>query len=76
MFHKKNGDLTSKEQLFKEDIKAFCRQYERPAFGNEAVLLPLIHQIGKGEGIGNCTKSAGKAAIILGEVIDKYVPQG
>jgi hypothetical protein len=28
----------------------------------------------KGEGIGICTKSTGKAALILGEVIEKYLP--
>ena len=35
-----------------EDIKTFIDEVGEPCFGNENLLLPIIHLIGKQEGIG------------------------
>jgi aldehyde:ferredoxin oxidoreductase len=48
----KNEALTTAEKQFKEDIKTFIDEFGEPCFGNENLLLPMIHLIGKQEGLG------------------------
>ncbi len=48
----KKEKLNSLEQLFLEDINKFIEEYGEPEFGKEELLLPIIHLIGKSEGIG------------------------
>ena len=43
---------TKKEQKFLIDINDFVRRYGVPCFGKKEILLPLVHAIGRSEGIG------------------------
>jgi len=43
---------TKKEQKFLIDINDFLRRYGEPCFGKKEILLPLVHAIGRSEGIG------------------------
>lgn len=44
--------ISEKEQLFLKETQEVRRQFGAPGFGKEALLLPLIHLIGRREGIG------------------------
>lgn len=48
----KKGRLTVAEQQFMEDVCDFVNQYSEPGFGKSELLVPLVHLIGKSEGIG------------------------
>jgi aldehyde:ferredoxin oxidoreductase len=48
----KKEEKTSKEAAFLEDVHSFIEQYGEPLFGRKEVLIPLVHAIGKSEGIG------------------------
>ncbi len=48
----KKDPLSKQETLFMSDVESFTTQVGEPAFGAKDLLLPLIHLIGKGEGIG------------------------
>ena len=48
----KKSKKTKKEQKFLIDINDFVRRYGEPCFGKKEILLPLVHAIGKSEGIG------------------------
>jgi aldehyde:ferredoxin oxidoreductase len=49
---KKKGDLSSEEKELLEDIIELSEAVGKPCFGNKNILIPLIHLIGKQEGIG------------------------
>lgn len=40
------------ERQLREDVKEFVEEYGEPAFGRPELLLPVIHLIGRGEGVG------------------------
>jgi len=48
----KNGEKAPVEQMFLNDAREFVEQYGEPAFGREEILVPLVHAIGRAEGIG------------------------
>jgi aldehyde:ferredoxin oxidoreductase len=48
----KKGSLTPKEKQFLEEIQDFVGAHGEPRFGRKEVLLPLVHAIGRSEGIG------------------------
>jgi aldehyde:ferredoxin oxidoreductase len=48
----KAGNLQSSEKKFLEEAAGFMAQYGTPAFGKSELLIPLVHLIGKAEGIG------------------------
>jgi aldehyde:ferredoxin oxidoreductase len=45
-------EKADKNSPLADTVKDLAAQYGEPLFGNEEILLPLIHLIGKGEGIG------------------------
>ncbi len=48
----KENRLTSAEHDFMDDVSDFVKQYGKPGFGKSELLVPLVHLIGKSEGIG------------------------
>lgn len=48
----KNDSLSNAEAQLLEDIQEFTEVHGEPGFGKPEILIPLIHMIGKGEGIG------------------------
>lgn len=48
----KEGSTSSKEKQYLTDIQQFVTQYGEPRFGRKEILVPLVHAIGKAEGIG------------------------
>lgn len=49
----KQGGKTAKETKFLKDVRQFIKQHGEPQFGRKDQLLPLVHSIGKREGIGS-----------------------
>ncbi len=48
----KKEKKTPKEESFLEEVAPFVRQYGEPQFGRKEILIPLIHWIGRSEGVG------------------------
>ncbi|MBD3288091.1 hypothetical protein GF337_04750 [candidate division KSB1 bacterium] len=48
----KENRLTAAEQQFMDDVSEFVKEYSEPHFGKKELLVPLVHLIGKAEGIG------------------------
>ncbi len=48
----KKGSRTTGEEEFLEDVRHFCEHHGEPQFGRKEILLPLVHAIGRSEGIG------------------------
>lgn len=48
----KKENLTSDEEQFLQDTEAFVAINGEPEFGRKEILIPLVHAIGKSEGIG------------------------
>ena len=48
----KKEKKTPREDSFLLDIGPFVRQFGEPRFGHKEVLIPLVHAIGRSEGIG------------------------
>ncbi|MBN2318624.1 MAG: hypothetical protein JXR49_06090 [Acidobacteria bacterium] len=48
----KNGNRTSEEEAFLKDVRPFCELHGEPEFGRKEILLPVVHAIGRSEGIG------------------------
>jgi aldehyde:ferredoxin oxidoreductase len=49
--NKKEG-RTAREEAFLKDVGPFCELHGEPRFGRKEILLPLVHAIGRSEGIG------------------------
>ncbi|MEJ2108565.1 MAG: aldehyde ferredoxin oxidoreductase C-terminal domain-containing protein [Acidobacteriota bacterium] len=47
-----NGPRTPEEEQFLEEVRPFCDRHGEPRFGRKEILLPLVHAIGRSEGIG------------------------
>ena len=48
----KKGTRTTEEESFLTDVRPFCETHGKPQFGRKEMLLPLVHAIGRSEGIG------------------------
>jgi len=48
----KKGSRTAEEEEFLKDVRSFCGIYGEPEFGRKEILVPLVHAIGRSEGIG------------------------
>ncbi len=48
----KQGEKAAQEEEFLRDIQEFMALHGELRFGRKEILLPLVHAIGKGEGIG------------------------
>jgi aldehyde:ferredoxin oxidoreductase len=48
----KAENLQPLEEKFLEEVADFISEYGTPGFGKSELLIPLVHLIGKGEGIG------------------------
>jgi aldehyde:ferredoxin oxidoreductase len=48
----KNGGKTLGEEEFLKDVGPFVELNGEPQFGNKEILIPLVHAIGRSEGIG------------------------
>ena len=48
----KKGDRNAGEEEFLRDVQSFCELHGEPEFGRKEILLPLVHAIGRSEGIG------------------------
>ncbi len=48
----KKQPLTAQEKQFLDDVKDFVQKHGQPGFGRCELLIPVIHLIGKSEGIG------------------------
>jgi aldehyde:ferredoxin oxidoreductase len=48
----KKAPRTPAEEEFLEDVRPFCELHGEPRFGRAEILLPLVHAIGRSEGIG------------------------
>jgi aldehyde:ferredoxin oxidoreductase len=48
----KKKNRTTREEAFLEDVRQFCELYGEPQFGRKEILVPLVHTIGRSEGIG------------------------
>ncbi len=48
----KKGKRTAEEEKFLKDVRPFCELYGKPEFGCKEILVPLVHAIGRSEGIG------------------------
>jgi aldehyde:ferredoxin oxidoreductase len=48
----KQGRRTAREEEFLKDVGAFIEVHGEPQFGNKEILVPLVHAIGRSEGIG------------------------
>jgi aldehyde:ferredoxin oxidoreductase len=52
LIKEKTGKRTREEQRFLGDVKSFIAENGEPLFGHKEILVPLVHAIGKSEGIG------------------------
>jgi aldehyde:ferredoxin oxidoreductase len=48
----KKKDRTPTEEKFLRDVQPFCELHGEPEFGRKDILIPLVHAIGRSEGIG------------------------
>jgi aldehyde:ferredoxin oxidoreductase len=48
----RKAQRTPQEEAFLAEVRPFIEQYGEPQFGRKDVLLPLVHAIGRSEGIG------------------------
>ncbi|UCE55273.1 MAG: hypothetical protein JSV31_07475 [Desulfobacterales bacterium] len=48
----KAGKKTLKEKAFMGDVEEFVAEFGEPVFGRKEILVPLVHAIGRAEGIG------------------------
>lgn len=48
----KKDALNAQEEAFLRDVRPFCERHGEPQFGRQEVLLPIVHAIGRSEGIG------------------------
>jgi aldehyde:ferredoxin oxidoreductase len=48
----KAGKKTLKERTFMGDVEEFVDEFGEPLFGRKEILVPLVHAIGRAEGIG------------------------
>jgi aldehyde:ferredoxin oxidoreductase len=48
----KENEKTPKEEAFLKDSSSFIERYGEPQFGHKEILVPLVHAIGRSEGIG------------------------
>jgi aldehyde:ferredoxin oxidoreductase len=48
----KKEKKTSQEEAFLKDVGSFTEQHGEPLFGRKEILIPLVHAIGRSEGIG------------------------
>jgi aldehyde:ferredoxin oxidoreductase len=48
----KKGEKTPGEEEFLNDVREFSTRFGEPLFGNGEILIPLVHAIGRSEGIG------------------------
>jgi aldehyde:ferredoxin oxidoreductase len=48
----KAENLQPLEKKFLEEVAEFISEYDTPGFGKSELLIPLVHLIGKAEGIG------------------------
>jgi aldehyde:ferredoxin oxidoreductase len=52
VIHAKEGQRSAEEQEYLNAIQQFLAEYGHPQFGRKEILLPLVHTIGRSEGIG------------------------
>jgi aldehyde:ferredoxin oxidoreductase len=50
--NRRKEEKTPKERAFIRDVQDFVERYGEPAFGRKEMLIPLVHAIGRSEGIG------------------------
>jgi aldehyde:ferredoxin oxidoreductase len=48
----KKEEKTPQEELFLREVASFVERYGEPRFGRKEILIPLVHAIGRSEGIG------------------------
>jgi aldehyde:ferredoxin oxidoreductase len=48
----KREKKTPGEEVFLKDIATFIERYGEPQFGRKEILIPLVHAIGRAEGVG------------------------
>jgi aldehyde:ferredoxin oxidoreductase len=48
----KKENKTPQEEAFLKDVSSFIELYGEPQFGRKEILVPLVHAIGRSEGIG------------------------
>jgi len=48
----KQDQNSAKEKQYLKDTQQFASEYGQPRFGRKEILVPLVHAIGKSEGIG------------------------
>jgi aldehyde:ferredoxin oxidoreductase len=48
----KKGEKTPDEKIFLKDVNEFVESHGEPEFGRKEILIPLVHAIGRSEGIG------------------------
>ncbi len=48
----KKDPRTPEEEKLLKNVLPFCEQHGEPGFGRKEILLPLVHAIGRSEGIG------------------------
>jgi aldehyde:ferredoxin oxidoreductase len=48
----KKENRTIEEEEFLKDVRQFCELHGEPQFGRKEILVPLVHAIGRSEGIG------------------------
>jgi aldehyde:ferredoxin oxidoreductase len=48
----KDGHNSAKEKQYLKDIRELVAEFGQPRFGRNEILVPLVHAIGKSEGIG------------------------
>jgi aldehyde:ferredoxin oxidoreductase len=48
----KQGKRTAEEEEFLKDVRPFCELHGEPEFGRKEILVPIVHAIGRSEGIG------------------------
>jgi aldehyde:ferredoxin oxidoreductase len=48
----RKNQRTPTEEAFLKDVGPFIEQYGEPQFGRKEILVPLVHAIGRSEGIG------------------------
>lgn len=52
----KKDNLNALEKRFLNDVEEFVSMYGEPGFGRKDLLVPLVHLIGRSEGIGSLLK--------------------
>jgi aldehyde:ferredoxin oxidoreductase len=53
LIRNKKGNRTTREEEFLKDVQPFCELYGELQFGRKEILVPLVHAIGRSEGIGS-----------------------